>query len=195
MFILFGCSRNVFYGHEKNYVMDKSHIQGLIKNYPDFPKQGILFRDLTPVFRDSHSLPLLGEYFYEKLKKTNINYIAGIEARGFILSTILGLKFNLGVIMIRKAGKLPGSTVKQTYEIEYGNATMELQSESIKKNEDILIADDLLATGGTALAAAKLIEGLGGNVIGFAFVVELSSLDGGRLLREKGYSVHSMVIY
>ena len=175
--------------------MDKSHIQGLIKNYPDFPKQGILFRDLTPVFRDSHSLSLLGEYFYEKLKKTNINYIAGIEARGFILSTILGLKFDLGVIMIRKAGKLPGNTVKQTYEIEYGNAIMELQSESIKKNEDILIADDLLATGGTALAAAKLIEELGGNVIGFAFVVELSSLGGGRLLREKGYSVHSMVIY
>jgi adenine phosphoribosyltransferase len=175
--------------------MDKNHIQGLIKNYPDFPKQGILFRDLTPIFRDNRSLTLLGEYFYEKLKTTNINYIAGIEARGFILSTVLGLKFNRGVLMIRKAGKLPGNTIKQTYDIEYGNAIMELQSESIKKNEDILIADDLLATGGTALAAAKLVEELGGNVIGFAFIVELSSLGGGKLLREKGYSVHSMVIY
>jgi adenine phosphoribosyltransferase len=97
--------------------------------------------------------------------------------------------------MIRKAGKLPGNTVKQTYDIEYGNAIMELQHESIKKNEDILIADDLLATGGTAFAAAKLVEELGGNVIGFAFVVELSALGGGNLLREKGYSVHSMVVY
>ncbi len=175
--------------------MDKSHIQGLIKNYPDFPKQGILFRDLTPVFRDGPSLTLLGEYFYEAFKKTNIKYIAGIEARGFILSTILGVKFNRGVIVIRKAGKLPGNTIKQTYDVEYGNAIMELQSESIKKNEDILIADDLLATGGTAFAAAKLIEKLGGNVIGFAFIVELSSLGGGKLLREKGYPVHSMVIY
>jgi adenine phosphoribosyltransferase len=90
---------------------------------------------------------------------------------------------------------LPGNTVKQTYDIEYGNAIMELQAESVKKNEDVLIADDLLATGGTALAAAKLVEELGGNVVGFAFIVELSALGGGKLLREKGYSVNSMVIY
>ena len=97
--------------------------------------------------------------------------------------------------MVRKAGKLPGNTIKQTYDIEYGNAIMELQAESVKKNEDVLIADDLLATGGTALAAAKLVEELGGNVVGFAFIVELSALGGGKLLREKGYSVNSMVIY
>lgn len=193
--MIFGCSRNVFYGHEKFMDMDKGRIQSLIKDYPDFPKQGILFRDLTPVFRDGHSLAFLGEYFYENFKNTNIDYVAGIEARGFVLSAVLGLKFNRGVLMIRKAGKLPGNTVRQTYDIEYGNAIMELQHESIKKNEDILIADDLLATGGTAFAAAKLIEELGGNVIGFAFVVELSALGGGKLLREKGYSVHSMVVY
>jgi adenine phosphoribosyltransferase len=137
----------------------------------------------------------MGEYFYEQFKTSSIHYVAGIEARGLILSTVLGLKFNTGVIMVRKAGKLPGNTVKQTYDIEYGNAIMELQSESVKKNDDVLIADDLLATGGTALAAAKLVEGLGGNVVGFAFIVELSSLGGGKLLREKGYSVNPMVIY
>lgn len=175
--------------------MDKNHIQSLIKNYHDFPKQGVLFRDITPVFKDNQSLALMGEYFYERFKASHINYVAGIEARGLILSTVLGLKFNTGVIMVRKAGKLPGSTVKQTYDIEYGNAIMELQSESIKQDEDVLIADDLLATGGTALAAAKLVETLGGNVVGFAFIVELSSLGGGNLLREKGYSVNSMVIY
>jgi adenine phosphoribosyltransferase len=175
--------------------MDKNYIQNLIKDYPDFPKPGILFRDITPVFRDNRSLNFLGDYFYDKFKIQNIDYIAGIEARGFILSTVLGLKFNLGVLLIRKQGKLPGSTLKQKYDIEYGNAIMEIQSESIKNNENVLIADDLIATGGTALAAAKLVEDLGGNVIGFAFMVELSSLGGSKLLQNKGYSVHSMVIY
>ncbi len=175
--------------------MDKNHIQSLIKNYPDFPKPGILFRDITPVFRDKYSLNLLGEYFHDKYKTNHIDYIAGIEARGFILSTILGLKFNLGVILIRKEGKLPGDIIKQKYDIEYGNAVMELQTDSIKNNEDVLIVDDLLATGGTATAAAKLVEDLGGNVIGFAFMVELSSLGGKKILQDKGYSVQSMVIY
>jgi adenine phosphoribosyltransferase len=97
--------------------------------------------------------------------------------------------------MVRKQGKLPGATIKHKYDIEYGNAVMEIQSESIQKNENILIADDLLATGGTALSAAKLIEDLGGKIIGFAFIVELSSLGGRKLLQDKGYSVQSMVIY
>lgn len=150
--------------------LGSDHIQSLIKNYPDFPKQGILFRDITPVFRDSKSLTLLGEYFYDKYKTITIDFVAGIEARGFILSTLLGLKFNKGVIMIRKSGKLPGSILKQNYDIEYGNAVMEIQSESIRKNDNVLIADDLIATGGTALAAAKLVEELGGTVRGFAFI-------------------------
>jgi adenine phosphoribosyltransferase len=180
----------------KNFIdMEINHIHNLIKNYPDFPKPGILFRDLTPVFRDNRSLNMMGEYFHDKFKTIHIDNVAGIEARGFILSTILGLKFNRGVVMIRKEGKLPGSIKKQKYDIEYGNAVMEIQSESIKNNENILIADDLLATGGTAMAAAKLVEENGGNVVGFAFIVELSSLGGGKLLQDKGYLVHSMVIY
>lgn len=174
---------------------DISHVQNLIRNYPDFPKQGILFKDINPVFRDGKSLDILGNYFYDQFQKVEVDYVAGIEARGFILSTLLGLKFNKGVIMIRKAGKLPGTTIKQTYEIEYGTAVMELQSESLKKGDRILIADDLLATGGTALAAASLVEDLGGSVAGFAFIIELSALDGGKLLRERGYRVHSMVVY
>ncbi len=174
---------------------DISHVQNLIRNYPDFPKQGILFKDINPVFRDGRSLDILGNHFYDQFHKVDVDYIAGIEARGFILSTLLGLKFNKGVIMIRKAGKLPGTTVKQAYDIEYGTAIMELQSDSLRKGDRILVADDLLATGGTALAAASLVEDLGGSVAGFAFVMELSSLDGGKLLRERGYRVHSMVVY
>jgi adenine phosphoribosyltransferase len=174
---------------------DISHVQNLIRNYPDFPKQGILFKDINPVFRDGRSLDILGNHFYDQFNKVDVDYIAGIEARGFILSTLLGLKFNKGVIMIRKAGKLPGTTVKQAYDIEYGTAIMELQSDSLREGDRILVADDLLATRGTALAAASLVEDLGGSVAGFAFVMELSSLDGGKLLRERGYRVHSMVVY
>ena len=174
---------------------DIRHVQDLIRNYTDFPKQGILFKDINPVFRDGKSLDLLGNHFYDQFQKVEVDYVAGIEARGFILSTLLGLKFNKGVIMIRKAGKLPGTTIKQSYGIEYGTAVMELQSDSIRKDDRILIADDLLATGGTALAAASLVEELGGKVAGFAFIIELSSLDGGKLLRERGYRVHSMVVY
>ncbi len=174
---------------------DISHIQNLIKNYPDFPKQGILFKDINPVFRDGKSLDILGNHFFDQFHNEEVDYVAGIEARGFILSTLLGLKFSKGVIMVRKAGKLPGTTIKQAYGIEYGTAVMELQSDSLRKGDRILIADDLLATGGTASAAASLVEDLGGEVAGFAFVMELSSLDGGKLLRERGYRVHSMVVY
>lgn len=180
----------------KNFVyLDVDYVQKLIKTYPDFPKQGILFRDANPIFRDHRSLNFIGEYFYDKFHDINIDYVAGIEARGFILSTLLGLKFNKGIIMIRKAGKLPGITINQAYGIEYGTAVMELQSDSIKKGDKVLIADDLLATGGTASAASKLVEDLGGKVMGFAFIIELSALDGGKLLRTKGYPVQSMVIY
>ena len=174
---------------------NKNYIQNLIRDYPDFPKQGILFRDITPVFRDAKSFSLLGDFFYEKFSNIHIDYIAGIEARGFILATLLGLKFNKGLIMIRKAGKLPGNTLKQDYSIEYGTAVMEMQSDSFKKGDSILIADDLLATGGTATAAANLIEEQGGSVSGFAMIVELSSLGGGKLLQSKGYPVYSVVTY
>ena len=172
-----------------------NYIQNLIRDYPDFPKQGILFRDITPVFRDVKSLTMLGDFFYDKFSNNHIDYIAGIEARGFILATLLGLRFNKGVIMIRKAGKLPGKTLKQDYSIEYGNAVMEMQSDSFKKGDNILIADDLLATGGTAMAAANLIEELGGLISGFAIIVELSSLGGANLLQSKGYPVYCMVSY
>lgn len=175
--------------------LDKNYIQNLIRDYPDFPKKGILFRDITPVFRDPRSLHFLGDYFHEKFDLTNIDYVAGIEARGFMLSTLLGLKFNKGVVMIRKAGKLPGNTIKQEYGIEYGNAEMELQVDTLKEGAKILIADDLLATGGTAMAAANLIEHLGGIIVGFAFIVELSSLGGSNIIKSRGYPIHSMVVY
>jgi adenine phosphoribosyltransferase len=122
-----------------------------------------------------------------------VDMVAGIESRGFIIATALALRFGRGIVMVRKAGKLPGRTIKESYDIEYGSAVMELQQDAIDKGNNILIADDLIATGGTAVAAARMIKELGGEVAGFAFIIELSDLKGADRLREMGYNVESLV--
>lgn len=167
----------------------------LINEYPDFPKQGILFRDINPVFRNIPALNHISNEFYSKFSNVELDYISGIESRGFIVATALAVKFGKGMIMIRKAGKLPGETIKKSYDIEYGSAIMELQKDAVKRDQSILIADDLIATGGTAVAAARLVEELGGIVAGFAFVIELKSMDGANKLRKMGYRVHSLMVY
>lgn len=170
-------------------------LRNIVADYPDFPKPGILFRDINPVFKRNDALNYITEEFYRIYGKAKVDAVAGIESRGFITATALALKFGKGVVMVRKAGKLPGKTLKKSYDIEYGSAVMELQESAIKKGENILIADDLIATGGTAVAAAQLIEELGGKVTGFAFIIELSDLHGADRLRKMGYKVESLVTY
>jgi adenine phosphoribosyltransferase len=170
-------------------------LQDIVASYPDFPKPGILFRDINPVFKRNDALNHIAYEFYRIYGKAKVDAIAGIESRGFVVATALALKFGKGVVMIRKAGKLPGKTLKKSYDIEYGSAIMELQQNAIKKGENILIADDLIATGGTAVAAAQLIEEVGGKVAGFAFIIELSDLHGADRLRKMGYNVQSLVTY
>lgn len=171
------------------------NLREIIANYPDFPKQGILFRDINPVFKRNDALNYIADEFYRIYSKSKVDMVAGIESRGFIIATTLALRFGKGIIMIRKAGKLPGRTVKKSYEIEYGNAIMELQQDAIDKGNSILIADDLIATGGTAIAAAQMIKELGGKVAGFAFIIELSELKGADRLRNMGYNVESLVTF
>jgi adenine phosphoribosyltransferase len=170
-------------------------LRDIVASYPDFPKPGILFRDINPVFKRNDALNHIAGEFYRLFDRTKVDAVAGIESRGFITATALALKFGKGVVMVRKAGKLPGRTLKKSYDIEYGSATMELQQSAIKKGESILVADDLIATGGTAVAAAQLIEELGGSVAGFAFIIELADLHGADRLRKMGYTVHSLVTY
>jgi adenine phosphoribosyltransferase len=170
-------------------------LHDIVASYPDFPKPGILFRDINPVFKRNDALNYITDEFYRVYGKTRVDAVAGIESRGFVIATALALKFGKGVVMVRKAGKLPGKTLKKSYDIEYGNAVMELQQNAISKGESILIADDLIATGGTAVAAAQLVEGLGGRVAGFAFIIELSDLHGADRLRKMGYKVQSLVTY
>ena len=171
------------------------NLRDIIANYPDFPKQGILFRDINPVFKRNDALNYIADEFYRIYNKSKVDMVAGIESRGFIIATALALRFGSGILMIRKAGKLPGRTLKKSYDIEYGTAIMEIQQEAIDKGNNILIADDLIATGGTAEAAAQLIKELGGNVAGFAFIIELSDLKGADRLRRMGYNVESLVTF
>lgn len=171
------------------------NLRDIIANYPDFPKQGILFRDINPVFKRNDALNYIADEFYRIYNKSKVDMVAGIESRGFIIATALALRFGSGILMIRKAGKLPGRTLKKSYDIEYGTAIMEVQQEAIDKGNNILIADDLIATGGTAEAAAQMIKELGGNIAGFAFIIELSDLKGADRLRSMGYNVESLVTF
>jgi adenine phosphoribosyltransferase len=171
------------------------NLRDIIANYPDFPKQGILFRDINPVFKRNDALNYIADEFYRIYNKSKVDMVAGIESRGFIIATALALRFGSGILMIRKAGKLPGRTLKKSYDIEYGTAIMEIQQDAIDKGNNILIADDLIATGGTAEAAAQMIKELGGNIAGFAFIIELSDLKGADRLRRMGYNVESLVTF
>jgi adenine phosphoribosyltransferase len=171
------------------------NLRDIIANYPDFPKQGVLFRDINPVFKRNDALNYIVDEFYRIYNKSKVDMVAGIESRGFIIATALALRFGSGILMIRKAGKLPGRTLKKSYDIEYGTAIMEIQQDAIDKGNNILIADDLIATGGTAEAAAQMIKELGGNIAGFAFIIELSDLKGADRLRRMGYNVESLVTF
>jgi adenine phosphoribosyltransferase len=164
-----------------------------IGDYQNFPKKGILFRDFSPILGDPSALSFVVEEFTKKFHPNDVDVFAGIESRGFILACALALKYNKGMILLRKAGKLPGKTVKASYTIEYGKAVMEIQKDVIQKGQRVLICDDLLATGGTAKAAAKLIEKIDGIVIGFAFIIELLELNGRDKIKE--YRSESLVKY
>ncbi len=169
------------------------NLQNIITEYPDFPKKGILFRDISPILKNPSALSYVVDEFAKRYHANDVDLFAGIESRGFPVACALSLRYNKGMIMVRKQGKLPGATIKKTYSIEYGKATMEMQKNSISQGQRVLICDDLLATGGTAKAAAELVEKLGGQVVGFAFIVELTDL-GGREKIEK-YRIESLVKY
>ena len=169
------------------------NLKDKIVEIPDFPKKGILFRDISPLLRDAAALSLVVEEFTKIIHPNEVDVFVGIESRGFPLACALALRYNRGMVMIRKQGKLPGATHKISYNIEYGTATMEIQSDAIKKGQKVYICDDLLATGGTAKAAAKLVEKLGGKVSGFAFIIELTDLKGSKVIKD--YKYNALVKY
>ncbi len=169
------------------------NLKNKIADHPNFPKKGILFRDFGPILRDPSALSYVADEFSKYFHPNDIDVFAGIESRGFILASVLASRYNKGMVMIRKAGKLPGKTAKLAYTIEYGKDTIEIQKDSIKEGEKVLICDDLLATGGTAKASAKLVEKVGGEITGFAFIIELADLKGIKGLAK--YKCKSLVKY
>lgn len=153
-----------------------------IRNVPDFPKPGILFKDITPVLADPDLSAEVSAAFYDFWKDKGIEAVIGIESRGFIYGLELAQQLHVPFIPVRKAGKLPFKTIKHAYDLEYGSAEIEIHIDAIKPGQRVLIHDDLLATGGTAKAAADLIEKIGGQVVGYSFLVELSFLEGAKKL-------------
>lgn len=159
---------------------DAKYLGSLIRTIPGFPTEGVLFRDFMPVFADARGLNILVDATVASLPvdSDDFDYVAGLEARGFLLGTLLAQKLGKGFIAVRKAGKLPPPVIRQSYTLEYGKATMEIERDIIKPNSRVLILDDLVATGGTAWAAMKLFESIDCSVVGFSFVMRLDGLDG-----------------
>lgn len=169
-----------------------SDIAKLIRTIPNYPKEGIMFRDITTLLKNPKGFQETINLLVTQYKDHRIDYVAGIEARGFILGAALAYALGIGFIPVRKKGKLPGKTISQNYDLEYGSDTIEIHEDALEKGAKILLIDDLIATGGTALGAIALIEKVGGIVTETAFVVDLPELGGSTKITEKGHKVFSL---
>ncbi len=164
-----------------------------IREVPEFPKPGILFYDITTLLQNPRALRMTVDRFSWMFTDRHIQKVVGIESRGFMFAPGVAYNLNAGFVPVRKPGKLPYETIRQSYDLEYGTDAVEMHKDAVKEGEHVLIIDDLVATGGTALAAAKLVESLGGIVAGMGFIVELTFLPGREKL--KGYKVESLIQY
>ena len=164
-----------------------------IRSIPDYPKKGILFRDITTLIKDPKAFKFTNDKIIEIAKKMQFDKVAAIESRGFVFASAVSYVLNKPFILLRKKNKLPGETYSVDFTLEYGDATIEVHKDSISKGEKVLIIDDLIATGGTADAAAKLIGKSGGNVAGFVFVINLFDLPGNNLLKKKGFKTECLI--
>lgn len=168
-------------------------LKKIIRNIPDFPKKGIIFRDITPLLRDGNAFRYSVDQMADHCKGVEIDLILGAEARGFIFGSALAYRLGTGFIPVRKSGKLPFKTHSASYDLEYGSNTVEMHIDAINPGEKILIVDDLVATGGTAKAQAELVENAGGTVAGFCFIIELEFLNPREILKD--YNVFSLIKY
>lgn len=173
----------------------EQNIKSSIRDVPDFPKPGIMFKDITPILKDAKLCTEIADGFIHNLKGTKIDAIVSTESRGFFFGFLLANKMNLPLIPLRKPGKLPYKTISHEYELEYGKAKVEMHVDALQKGWNVLIHDDLLATGGTAEASAVLIKRQNANVAGFAFVVELGFLEGRKKLEKYSQNIISLVRY
>lgn len=169
------------------------HLKPLIRAVPDFPLEGILFRDVTPLLGDAAALREVTAHLADRYRDAGIDAVAGIESRGFIFGAPVAIELGVGFVPIRKLGKLPAEKIHREYALEYGTNTLEMHVDAVRPGQRVLLIDDLLATGGTARASAALIEAVGGEVAGVAFVIELTFLPGREALAD--YDVYSILAY
>lgn len=177
------------------HMLDKNIIDQNIRKIPDFPKPGILFYDITTLLESKELWPLLIDEICQAYQNQKIDKVVGIDARGFLLAGAIAYRLKSGLGLIRKPGKLPGKTICADYEKEYGTDTLAMHHDTIKPGERVLITDDLLATGGTIMAAVDLIEKLQGKIIGLEFIVNLSFLPGATKLKNRGYNFNYLINY
>ena len=170
-------------------------VKSKIREIADYPKKGILFRDITTALKEPETLKCIIDYLCEQFEGVRIDYIAGIESRGFIIGMPMAYKMNAGFVPVRKPNKLPAPTYSQSYELEYGTDTIEVHKDAFKEGDNVLIVDDLLATGGTAEAACKLVKQTGANLVGIAFLIELTELKGRDKLNLQTDNIVSMLKY
>ena len=173
--------------------LDLGHLKDLIRDIPDFPKPGVVFKDITPLLADPEGFALVIDAFASRFEGQRITKVIGIEARGFILAAPVAYHLGAGFVPVRKVGKLPWDVEAEAYELEYGTGLLEVHSDAVEIGERVLILDDVLATGGTASATVRLAERLGAKVAGLAFVIELAFLDGRRKL--PGRELVSLLTY
>lgn len=168
---------------------DTRYLRDHIRTVPDWPEPGVQFRDITPLLQDPRTFRVLVDTFVLRYMNEGIDIVAGIDARGFILGSVVAHQLNKGFIPIRKKGKLPFTTVSEEYELEYGSATVEIHTDAIKPGERVLVIDDLIATGGTMMAGTRLIKRLGGTIVEVAAIIDLPELGGSKLLKAEGLNV------
>jgi adenine phosphoribosyltransferase len=171
--------------------MSKEIIKQKIRTIPNFPKKGIMFRDITTLLKDPVGLKLCIDDFYKRYKNKKIDVVVGIDSRGFILGGALAYLLGKGFVPVRKKGKLPYKTISESYDLEYGSATLEIHTDAIKKGEKVIIIDDLIATGGTCIAACNLVKKIGGDIVECAFIVDLPELKGSEKLEKAGYKYYA----
>lgn len=168
-------------------------VKSKIRTIPHWPKKGVMFRDITTLLKDSHGFNHMVDLLVERYKDMKIDLVVGIESRGFISGAVLAHRLGVGFVPIRKPGKLPAETVSEEYELEYGKDKIEMHTDAIQKGDNILLVDDLIATGGTALAACNLITKTGGEVVECSFIVDLPDLGGKKKLIDAGFKVFNLV--
>ena len=168
-----------------------NELKSAIRDIPGFPKEGIIFKDITTLLRDKDKFRQAVDLFAEKFKGKKIDIVLSIEARGFVFGAALAYKLGAGIALVRKKGKLPFKTYSVTYELEYGKDTLEIHQDAFKKGANVLIVDDLLATGGTCKAVTELVQKMGGKIVGLAFLIELTALKGRE--KFKGYDIVSLI--